>query len=61
MILLVRMIYTHGVLISCNIVPEYQVNLETVTLLAGNRSNGVMRYSVCLGKYESCLICICSP
>ena len=56
-----RMIYTPRALIRCNIVSKYQIQFIQISMHSCDRSNRIVRCSVCFTKNESFLIGISAP
>ena len=60
-VLCVRMVNAERVLLCRNIIPKRQIQFVHTVFHSCNRSDGIMRLSVCLGKDKCRFICISSP
>lgn len=53
--------YAQGMLRCGDVVSKHQIQFKLTAPLSGNGSDGIVGFSVCIGKYEGCLVRIDSP
>ena len=56
-----RMVNAQRMFLRRNVIPKHQIQFKLISLLTGNRGNGVVLFAICLGIDKSCLICIAAP
>ena len=56
-----RMVNAQRMLLRRNVIPKHQIQFKLISLLTGNRCNGVVLFAIGFCINKGCLICITAP